>query len=242
MHCATAKAKPVGTSQTSHTLSLKRPCPATGRDKIVPKKPRTKSSTNSGNATRETGDFPTRRSDRRTQAPWHNGQLDRSAKKLIPEWRKAPSTQPPLSSREAHGSSGTKVQSSPLTQRVQESYSSSAGIAPDISSGGDFGGFNMGTSSMVSCEPSTLVQQSEMPARVTVTPSETKDNRSFAEIADFFLFIEGFLQNRNFQVRLGSCLSQVYDLEMGVPQGSILSVTLFGLKINSYRKDYLPRT
>ena len=46
-------------------------------------------------------------------------------------------------------------------------------------------------------------------------------------------FIEGFLQNRNFQVRLGSCLSRVYDLEMGVPQGSILSVTPFGLKINS---------
>ena len=46
-------------------------------------------------------------------------------------------------------------------------------------------------------------------------------------------FIEGFLQNRNFQVRIGSCLSQLCDQEMGVPQGSILSVTLFGLKINS---------
>ena len=32
---------------------------------------------------------------------------------------------------------------------------------------------------------------------------------------------------------VGSCLSQVYDLEMGVLQGSIFSVTLFGLKINS---------
>jgi len=35
-------------------------------------------------------------------------------------------------------------------------------------------------------------------------------------------FIEGFLQNRNFQVRIGSCLSQLSDQEMGVPQGSIL--------------------
>ena len=46
-------------------------------------------------------------------------------------------------------------------------------------------------------------------------------------------FIEGFLQSRNFQVTVGSCLSQLCDQEMGVPQGSILSVTLFGLKINS---------
>jgi len=46
-------------------------------------------------------------------------------------------------------------------------------------------------------------------------------------------FTEGFLQSRNFQVRVGSCLSQLYDQETGVPQGSILSVTLFGLKINS---------
>ena len=30
-------------------------------------------------------------------------------------------------------------------------------------------------------------------------------------------FIEGFLQSRNFQVRVGSCLSQLYDQEMGVP-------------------------
>ena len=53
-------------------------------------------------------------------------------------------------------------------------------------------------------------------------------------------FIEGFLQSRNFQVRVGSCLSQLYDREMGVPQGSILSVTLFGLKINSVIKAISP--
>ena len=186
-HCATAKAKPVGTSQTSHTSSLKRPCAATGRGKIISVKPRTKSSTSSGNASRGTGDVPTRRTDHRTQAPRHGRQLDKSAKKLIPQWRKPPSTQPPLSSREAQGSSGTKVQSSPLTQTVQESYSSSAVIAPDISSGRDFGGSKMGSSSVVPCEPSTPVQQSEMPAKVSVTPSEAKDNRSSsAEIADIF--------------------------------------------------------
>jgi len=46
-------------------------------------------------------------------------------------------------------------------------------------------------------------------------------------------FIGGFLQSRYFQVRVGSCLSQLYDQKMGVPQGSTLSVALFGLKINS---------
>jgi len=48
------------------------------------------------------------------------------------------------------------------------------------------------------------------------------------------MFIQGFLQNRQFQVRLGSHMSNVFKQEMGVPQGSILSVTLFALKINSY--------
>jgi ribonuclease HI len=47
------------------------------------------------------------------------------------------------------------------------------------------------------------------------------------------LFIADFLANRQFRVRLGSTLSDYYSQEMGVPQGSILSVTLFILKINS---------
>jgi len=47
------------------------------------------------------------------------------------------------------------------------------------------------------------------------------------------LFIESFLKNRQFHVRLGSSYSDLFDQETGVPQGSILSVTLFGLKINS---------
>ena len=46
-------------------------------------------------------------------------------------------------------------------------------------------------------------------------------------------FIEGFPKNRQFQVKIGSNFCQLYNQEMGVPQGSILSVTLFGLKINS---------
>ena len=174
-HCATAKAKPVGTSQTSHTSSLKRPCAATSRTKIIPFLPRTESSTNSGNASRGTGDVLTRRTDHRTQASRHRGRLDKSAKKLIPEWRKPPSIQRLLSSREVQGSSGTKVPSSLLTQTVQESYFSSAGIAPDISSGGNFGGSKMGSSSVVRCEPGTPVQQSEIPARVTKTSGSLRE-------------------------------------------------------------------
>jgi len=54
------------------------------------------------------------------------------------------------------------------------------------------------------------------------------------------LFVQGFLQNRHFQVRLGSHISDVFDQEMGVPQGSILSVTLFAVKINSIVKSVSP--
>ena len=54
------------------------------------------------------------------------------------------------------------------------------------------------------------------------------------------LFVQGFLQNRQFQIRLGSHISDVFDQEMGVPQGSILSVTLFALKINSIVKSVSP--
>ena len=50
------------------------------------------------------------------------------------------------------------------------------------------------------------------------------------------LFIKNFLSDRTFQVRLGTVLSSSHTQEMGVPQGSILSVTLFNIKINSITK------
>ena len=50
------------------------------------------------------------------------------------------------------------------------------------------------------------------------------------------VFISKFLDNRNFRVRIGSTFSDYFEQEMGVPQGSILSVTLFSLKINSLAK------
>ena len=53
------------------------------------------------------------------------------------------------------------------------------------------------------------------------------------------VFIANFLSGRTFSVRLGTILSDPHDQEEGVPQGSILSVTLFSLKINSI-VDCLP--
>jgi hypothetical protein len=39
-----------------------------------------------------------------------------------------------------------------------------------------------------------------------------------------------------FNVRVNSTYSDIQEQEMGVPQGSILSVTLFSIKINSLAK------
>ena len=41
------------------------------------------------------------------------------------------------------------------------------------------------------------------------------------------IFIQNFLKNRIFQVRVGSTLSEEFIQEEGVPQGSVLSVLLF---------------
>ena len=46
-------------------------------------------------------------------------------------------------------------------------------------------------------------------------------------------FISNFLSDREFKVRVNSTLSDPFVQEMGVPHGSILSVTLFSIKINS---------
>ena len=47
------------------------------------------------------------------------------------------------------------------------------------------------------------------------------------------MFIQSFLEDRTIQVRVGSTLSDLYDQEQGVPQGSILSTTVFNIKINN---------
>ena len=51
--------------------------------------------------------------------------------------------------------------------------------------------------------------------------------------------LTGFLSHRLFQVRAGSTLSDTYEQEMGVPQGSMLSPVLFSLKIKNIVKSVL---
>ena len=55
-------------------------------------------------------------------------------------------------------------------------------------------------------------------------------------------FVAKFLNNRQFRVRVGSALSDHFCQENGVPQGSILSVTLFNLKINNIATCTKPGT
>ena len=45
-------------------------------------------------------------------------------------------------------------------------------------------------------------------------------------------FIKSFLEDRTIQMRVGSTLSDLYDQKQGVPQGAILSTTLFNVKLN----------
>ena len=53
-------------------------------------------------------------------------------------------------------------------------------------------------------------------------------------------FIEGFLSNGKFRVRVDTTFSSVKNQEEGVPQGSILSLTLFNIKINNITKELPP--
>ena len=55
-------------------------------------------------------------------------------------------------------------------------------------------------------------------------------------------FLESFLANRSIQVRIGLTLSDTFGLSQGIPQGSILSTTLFNIKINSIMNCLDPKT
>ena len=54
-------------------------------------------------------------------------------------------------------------------------------------------------------------------------------------------FIDGFLSKREFRVRVNSSLSDEKNQEESIPQGSILSVTLFNIKINNVIKELSSR-
>ena len=50
-------------------------------------------------------------------------------------------------------------------------------------------------------------------------------------------FISNFLSDRSFNIRIGSTLSYTFEKDQGVPQGSIISHTLFNIKINNLVKS-----
>ena len=54
------------------------------------------------------------------------------------------------------------------------------------------------------------------------------------------LFIQNFLNDREFKAKVDSTLSELHKQEQGVPQVSILSVTLFNIKINDIVKNINP--
>ena len=67
-----------------------------------------------------------------------------------------------------------------------------------------------------------------------------KDLHDFGLRGRLPIFIAAFLDERLFRVRVGNTLSGAREQEMGVPQGCILSVTLFSIKINSIVKAINP--
>ena len=52
----------------------------------------------------------------------------------------------------------------------------------------------------------------------------------------YLIVFQSFYLDRKFNVRVNSTYCDIQEQEMGVPQGSILSVTLFSIKINSLAK------
>ena len=67
-----------------------------------------------------------------------------------------------------------------------------------------------------------------------------KDLYGFVLRGHLPIFIANVLKDRSFKVRVGSSFSDSHLQEMGVPQGSILSVTLFSVKINSITQCLKP--
>ena len=63
-----------------------------------------------------------------------------------------------------------------------------------------------------------------------------KDLHKFGLKGQLPLFIQKFLSDRTFNVRIGNTLSDIFKKEQGVPRGNILSPTLFSIKINDIVK------
>ena len=57
---------------------------------------------------------------------------------------------------------------------------------------------------------------------------------------EMFSFIKNFMSDRRFRTKIGSTLSSDHTQEQGVPQGSVLSCTLFSVAINDILKSIPP--
>ena len=68
-----------------------------------------------------------------------------------------------------------------------------------------------------------------------------KDLHSMGLQGKLPIFIGNFLSDKTFQIHLGTILSdKIFHQEEGVPQGAILSTTLFNVKINDIVKQVDP--
>lgn len=66
------------------------------------------------------------------------------------------------------------------------------------------------------------------------------DLKSFGISGNMFNTLASYMSERTFRVRVGTALSRVHVQENGVPQGGVLSCTLFIVKMNSLRKALPP--
>ena len=68
-----------------------------------------------------------------------------------------------------------------------------------------------------------------------------KNLHSMGLLGNLPIFISNFLSDRTFQIHLGTILSdKIFHQEEDIPQGTILSTTLFNIKINDIEKQVSP--
>ena len=71
---------------------------------------------------------------------------------------------------------------------------------------------------------------------VEIWHNQSLKNMRLKDRLPIFIKKKKFLNDQKFQVWIATTLSELQEQEMGVPQGSILSVTLFNVKISSIVK------